>query len=37
VWNDNFKGTQGTFSNNIGSGWVQGGIQTQGAFGVFGQ
>ncbi|MBZ5720852.1 MAG: hypothetical protein LAO03_10780 [Acidobacteriia bacterium] len=37
VWNDNFFERQRPFSNNLGSGWLQGGIQTQGAFGVFGQ
>lgn len=37
VWNDNFNFLQGPTSNNIGSGWVVGGTQTQGAYGVFGQ
>ncbi len=37
VWNDNFNFSQGPTSNNIGSGWVVGGTQTQGAYGVFGQ
>ena len=37
VWNNDFNGQQGKFSNNLGSGWVDGGIQQQGAFGVFGQ
>jgi hypothetical protein len=37
VWNDDFFERQRPFSNNLGSGWLQGGIQVQGAFGVFGQ
>jgi len=37
VWNNDFNGQQGRFSNNLGSGWLDGGIQQQGAFGVFGQ
>ena len=37
VWNDNFNEVQGPFSNDLGFGWLQGGIQAQGAFGVFGQ
>lgn len=36
VWNNNFAGTQGTFSNNIGSGWNSS-YQVLGAFGVFGK
>jgi hypothetical protein len=36
VWNNNFAGTQGTFSNNIGSGWASS-YQVLGAFGVFGK
>jgi hypothetical protein len=36
VWNNNFAGTQGTFSNNIGSGWHSS-YQVLGAFGVFGK
>lgn len=36
VWNNNFAGLQGTFSNNIGSGWSSS-YQVLGAFGVFGQ
>jgi hypothetical protein len=36
VWNNNFAGTQGTFSNNIGSGWDSS-YQVLGAFGVFGK
>lgn len=37
VWNNNFKGLQGAFSNNIGSGWTKQSFQTLGAFGVFGR
>ena len=37
VWNNDFNNVQGTFSNNLGQGWVDGGIQQQGAFGIFGQ
>ena len=37
VWNDNFNEVQGPFSNDLGFGWLQGGIQAQGAFGVFGR
>ena len=37
VWNNNFAGKQGPFSNNLGNGWVNGGIQELGAFGVFGR
>ena len=36
VWNNNFAGTQGAFSNNIGSGWNSS-YQVLGAFGVFGK
>ena len=36
VWNNDFNNVQGTFSNNTGQGWVPGGIQQQGAFGIFG-
>jgi hypothetical protein len=36
VWNNNFRGQQGTFSNNIGSGWNSS-YQVLGAFGVFGK
>jgi hypothetical protein len=36
VWNNNFAGTQGTFSNNLGSGWDSS-YQVLGAFGVFGK
>jgi hypothetical protein len=36
VWNNNFAGLQGTFSNNIGSGWNSS-YQVLGAFGVFGK
>lgn len=36
VWNNNFAGTQGTFSNNMGSGWNSS-YQVLGAFGVFGK
>jgi hypothetical protein len=36
VWNNNFAGMQGTFSNNIGSGWNSS-YQVLGAFGVFGK
>jgi hypothetical protein len=36
VWNNNFAGTQGTFSNNMGSGWNSS-YQVLGAFGVFGE
>ena len=36
VWNNNFRGLQGAFSNNIGSGWTQQSFQTLGGFGVFG-
>jgi hypothetical protein len=36
VWNNNFQGLQGTFSNNIGSGWNSS-YQVLGAFGVFGK
>jgi len=36
VWNDNFQELQGTFSNNIGSGWDTS-FQVLGAFGVFGK
>ncbi|HZQ22465.1 MAG TPA: hypothetical protein VFA89_06660 [Terriglobales bacterium] len=37
VWNDNFSGIQGPTANNIGSGWINEGIQTLGAFGVLGK
>jgi hypothetical protein len=37
VWNDNFNEVNGPFSNNLGTGWLLGGIQAQGAFGVFGR
>jgi hypothetical protein len=37
VWNNNFKGVQGAFSNNIGSGWTPQSLQTLTAFGVFGK
>ncbi len=37
VWNNNFSGVQGAFSNNIGSGWTRQSLQTLGAFGVFGR
>jgi len=37
VWNNDFSGTQGPFSNNIGQGWTQQSTQQLGAFGVFGQ
>ncbi len=36
VWNDNSEGVQGTFSNNIGSGWNTS-YQMLGGFGVFGK
>jgi len=36
VWNDNFAETQGTWANNIGSGWHSS-YQVLGAFGVFGK
>lgn len=36
IWNDNFQELQGTFSNNIGSGWDTS-FQVLGAFGVFGR
>ena len=36
VWNDNAGGKQGTWSNNIGSGWNSS-YQVLGAFGVFGK
>lgn len=36
VWNNNFAGTQGTFSNNIGSGWDSS-YQVLGSFAVFGK
>jgi hypothetical protein len=36
VWDNNFAGTQGAFSNNIGSGWNSS-YQVLGAFGVFGK
>jgi hypothetical protein len=36
VWNDNFSGQQGSFSNNLGSGWNSS-FQVLGGFGVFGQ
>jgi hypothetical protein len=36
VWNDNFGETQGTWANNIGSGWNSS-YQVLGAFGVFGK
>jgi hypothetical protein len=37
VWNNNFKGVQGAFSNNIGPGWTEQSFQTLTAFGVFGK
>jgi hypothetical protein len=37
VWNNNFRGLQGAFSNDIGSGWTQQSYQELGAFGVFGK
>jgi len=37
VWNNNFNGVQGAFSNNIGSGWTKQSLQILGAFGVFGR
>lgn len=36
VWNDNFNEVQGTWSNNIGSGWDTS-YQVLGAFGVYGK
>ena len=36
TWDNNYAGTQGTFSNNIGSGWNSS-YQVLGAFGVFGK
>jgi hypothetical protein len=36
IWNNNFAETQGTWSNNIGSGWNTS-FQVLGAFGVFGK
>jgi len=36
VWNNNFSGLQGTFSNNMGSGWNSS-YQVLGAFGIFGK
>jgi hypothetical protein len=37
VWNNDSNGVNGPFSNSLGKGWLNGGIQQQGAFGVFGQ
>jgi hypothetical protein len=37
VWNYDSNNAQGVFSNNTGQGWQAGGIQQQGAFGVFGK
>ena len=37
VWDNDFGGQMGVFSNNLGTGWFQSSIQQQGAFGVFGQ
>jgi hypothetical protein len=37
VSNDNILGEQGRWDNNLGSGWINEGIQMLGAFGVFGQ
>jgi len=37
VWNNDFGGQQGPYSNNTGNGWQDGGIQQLGAFGVFGK
>lgn len=37
AWNDNYKGLQGHWANNLGTGWINEGIQVLGAFGVYGQ
>jgi hypothetical protein len=37
VWNNDYNDFQGPTAVNHGHGWVDGGIQVQGAFGVFGQ
>jgi hypothetical protein len=37
VWNDNYRELQGSWANNLGSGWLNEGIQALGAFGIFGQ
>ncbi len=37
VWNNNFKGLQGPFSNSLGNGWFQQSTQELGAFAVLGQ
>ncbi len=37
VWNDNFNELNGPLWNNLGFGWIDEGMQAQGAFGVFGQ
>lgn len=37
VWNNDYNDVQGPTAVNHGHGWVDGGIQVQGAFGVFGQ
>lgn len=37
VWNNNIFDYQGRFANNLGSGWINEGIQELGAFGIFGQ
>lgn len=36
VWNDNFNELNGPLWNNLGFGWIDEGMQAQGAFGVFG-
>jgi hypothetical protein len=36
VWNDNFNELNGQLWNNLGFGWIDEGMQAQGAFGVFG-
>lgn len=36
VWNNDIHGENGPYSNNLGQGWQDGGIQQQGAFAVFG-
>ena len=36
VWNDNFNELNGQLWNNLGFGWLDEGMQAQGAFGVFG-
>jgi hypothetical protein len=37
VWNDNYNGWQGSWANDLGSGWLNEGIQTLGAFAILGQ